>query len=398
MGTVSTLVTIALLGVLSVLVFLLAGYEYLALIHFPVLPRAQSSAGSLEAPKVSIILPVRNQSSTLEACLKSLVEINYPNKKVIIVEGDSTDGTKQILDAYQGRVTLVQEQPLPEGWVGKNWACHLGYEKADGDLLLFTDGDSIHSQDSLSRTVHSLKSTGADMLSLAPKPILESFWEKVMQPPIFLLIMLFVGGKWVNDDRRLNALGNGQYMLFRREAYEKIGGHKSVKNKITEDYNLARLLKRSGLRLRVFSAPDALGVRMYASLGEIWRGWRKNFYSVAGTHSASRSILRLGLMLTLFVLPFVVLAWGIVSFPAANLNPYLLSGTFTVALLWLGIMVLDSSIGVGLGYALLLPIAILIYTGIGVDSTIRGIFGLGFSWKGRVYGQRTRSSLNPKIA
>jgi len=262
-------------------------------------------------------------------------------------EGDSTDETKKVLEKYRSQVELVQEDPLPDGWVGKNWACHLGYGKAKGQLLLFTDGDSTHSPDSLSRTVECLMSTGADMLSLAPRPILKTFWEKVMQPPIFLLIMLFVGGKWVNDDARLNALGNGQYMLFRRAAYEKIGGHKAVRNKITEDYNLARLLKRAGLRLRVLSAPDALGVRMYASFGEIWRGWRKNFYAVAGTHSTSRSILRILLMLTLFVLPFGILTWGIMSFPIAPMNIYLITGAFMATLLWLGILVLDRSIKVG---------------------------------------------------
>ena len=393
-----TIIADTLLVVLSILVFLLAGYEYLALMHFPTLPKVQAFHNQSDQPKVSIILPVRNQSSTLDSCLNSLVNLDYPNKQIVVVDGNSTDGTIQVLENYSGQISLVHEEPLPDGWVGKNWACHLGYEKSDGAFLLFTDGDSIHSRDSLTRTVQEIQSTKADMLSLAPRPILMSFWEKLMQPPIFLLIMLFVGGKWVNDDRRLNALGNGQYMLFRRESYEKIGGHKSVSDKITEDYNLARLLKRSGLRLRVFSAPDALGVRMYSSLREIWGGWRKNFYAVAGTHSASRSVLRLVLMLTLFVLPFVVLTWGLVSLQTNYLNPYLLSGVFTVSLLWLGIWVLDRSIGVGLGYALLMPIAILIYSVIGLDSTIRGIFGLGVSWKGRVYGQRLRSSLNPKIA
>jgi chlorobactene glucosyltransferase len=387
-----------LLAILSFLVFLLAGYEYLALMHFPILTQNDPKTATSERPFVSIVLPVRNQANTINECIESLTGLDYPRKEIIVVEGDSTDGTKEALAKYQGKILIVREEPLPEGWVGKNWACQLGYERAQGTLLLFTDGDSVHSPDSLSRTVETLQSTSADMLSLAPRPILKSFWEKTLQPPIFLLIMLFVGGKWVNDDKRSNALGNGQYMLFRREAYEKIGTHRAVRNKITEDYNLARLLKKAGLRLRVLSAPDALGVRMYASFGEIWRGWRKNFYSVAGTRSTLRSILRLALMLALFVLPFAVLAWGIIQFPAAPLNTYLLAGAFMATLLWLGILVLDRSIGVGPGYALLLPLAILIYAGIGMDSTFRGVFGLGFSWKGRLYGQRAHSVLEEQIA
>ncbi len=356
--------------------------------HFPTLPSGMSPASNAsDPPLVSIILPVRNQAVTIGECMESLTHLNYQNREIIVVEGGSTDGTGKILQKYQGKVGFVDEEPLPPGWVGKNWACHLGFLKAQGQLLLFTDGDSVHSYDSLTRAVDYLQSSNIDLFSLAPRPILKSFWEKVLQPPIFLLIMLFVGGKWVNDDKKPNALGNGQYMLFRREAYEKIGGHKAVRDKIIEDYSLARLLKQSGMKLRVVNAPDAVGVRMYASLGEIWRGWRKNFYTVAGSRATTRAVLRLVLMFTLFVLPFIIFAWGVFFALSSSVSIYLLTGAFMSGLLWLGIIVLDHSIDIGLGYALMFPLAILVYIGIGIDSTLRGVLGLGFTWKGRVYGQ-----------
>jgi len=378
----------ALLVAESTLVFLLAGYEYLTLMHFPVLPASRTPTSNVpDQPLVSIILPVRNQAGTLCECLESLTHLDYQNREILVIEGGSTDGTREILQKYQGKVRLVDEEPLPSGWVGKNWACHLGYQKAQGGHLLFTDGDSVHSHDSLTRAVDYLQSSKVDLFSIAPHPILKSFWEKVLQPPIFLLIMLFVGGKWVNDDKRSNALGNGQYMLFRREAYEKIGGHKAVRDKIIEDYSLARLLKRAKMKLRVVNAPDAVGVRMYTSLGEIWRGWRKNFYAVAGSRAITRSVLRLVLLFTLFVLPFIILASGMFFALTFPLNIYLLTGAFMSGLLWLGIIILDHSIGVGPGYALMLPLAVLVYIGIGIDSTLRGILGLGFTWKGRLYSQ-----------
>src|SRR5205807_8599000 len=129
----------------------------------------------------------------------------------------------------------------------------------------------------LVRSVNCRQSKNAHLLTLAPGTILRSFWESLLQPQIFLLIMILVGRKFVNDDNRQNAIGDGQYMLFRPEAYDKIGGHCAVRDKIIEDYSLGRLLKKAGMRLRFVTAPDALGVRMYVSLGEIWRGWRKNF-------------------------------------------------------------------------------------------------------------------------
>src|SRR5438876_7421460 len=235
--------------------------------HFPTLP-AQTGTGS-NVPLVSIILPVRNQARTVSDCVSSLVGLEYPNKEIIVVDGGSNDGTRELVQKFAHEIMVVDEEPLPIGWVGKNWACHLGYKRSKGELLLFTDGDSVHATDSLTRAVNYLQSENADLVTLAPATILRSFWEKLLQPPIFLLIMILVGGRLVNDDRRGNAIGNGQYMLFRRTAYENVGGHAAVRDKIVEDYTLARLLKRGGGRLRFVTAQDALGVRMYASLAEI---------------------------------------------------------------------------------------------------------------------------------
>ncbi|TMI66981.1 glycosyltransferase [Candidatus Bathyarchaeota archaeon] len=382
-----------LLGIQSLLIFLFAGYEYRTLMHFPTLP-TQIGTGS-DIPRVSIILPVRNQARTVGDCVRSLVGLEYPNKEIIVVDGGSTDGTRDQIQQFDQDITLVDEEPLPVGWVGKNWACHLGYKKSRGELLLFTDGDSVHATDSLARSVNYLQSENADLVTLAPGTILRSFWERLLQPPIFLLIMILVGGKLVNDDDRQNAIGNGQYMLFRREAYDKIGGHCAVRDKIIEDYSLGRLLKRAGMRLRFVTASDALGVRMYASLGEIWRGWRKNFYTVSEKHMLPRAVTRIFLMFTFLVLPFAVLGYGILLAAATPLNAYLIAGLFMSGLLWLGMVMLDNSIGVSSLYALMFPLAIIVYIFIGIDSTVRGSLGYGFSWKGRVYGKPIERQLEP---
>jgi chlorobactene glucosyltransferase len=364
--------------------------------HFPALP--ENTMAPAHISKVSIILPVRNQASTASECVDSLVGLDYPAKEIIVVDGSSTDGTRDILKGFYGKIKLVEEESLPLSWVGKNWACHLGYKQATGDLLLFTDGDSVHSRDSLTRTVNFLQDTKADLVTLAPAAILRTFWEKLLQPPIFWLIMMFVGGKWVNDDNKPRwALGNGQYMLFRREAYDKVGGHYAVRDRISEDYSLGRLVKAQGLRLRMVTASDALGVRMYSSLPEIWRGWRKNFYSVSGNHPLFRAVYRLILLFTFLVLPFMVLGYGIYLAPGNPLNISLLTGVFMAVFLWLGVIILDRSIRVSPLYALLLPVAILVYIGIGVDSTVRGALGLGFSWKGRVYGKPISDQLETGI-
>src|SRR3989441_13258022 len=150
-----------LLIVQSTTVVLPAGYEYLTLKHFPALP--ENTMDQSNSPMVSIILPIRNQANTVSECVDSLISLNYPAKEVIVVDGNSTDGTQNILKSFDSKIKLVEEEPLPQGWVGKNWACHLGYKQATGDLLLFTDGDSVHSRDSLTKTVNFLQDTKADL-------------------------------------------------------------------------------------------------------------------------------------------------------------------------------------------------------------------------------------------
>jgi len=380
----------------AVFVFLFAGYEYLTLWDFPSLPTATHSYPN--SPKVSIVLPVRNQAATLAECMDSLVNIDYPNKEIIVVEGRSSDGTQELLRKYSRLARIIEEDPLPHGWVGKNWACHLGYKQTTGELLLFTDGDSVHSTDSLARTVGYLTSEGADMVTLAPGAILKTFWEKVLQPPIFLLIMLFVGGKWVNDDTRKSSLGNGQYMLLRRSAYEKVGGHEAVRNRIVEDYSLARLLKLAGLRIRIVTAQSTLGVRMYSGFREVWKGWRKNFYEVSDNHKLIRATLRMLLLFFFLVLPFAVLGYGMFLIPRNPFNLYVFAGIFMVGLLWLGVMLFYRAVSVSRLYGLLFPLAVIIYIGIGFDSTVRGALGLGVPWKGRVYGKPVKTTVQSRIA
>jgi len=382
-----------LLAVYALLIFLFAGYEKITLVGFPSLPNDKTDTPPpIHTPSVSIILPVRNQANTLEVCLTSLASLDYPNKEIIVVDGGSTDETPQILAKFRNKIRIFNEEPLPNGWVGKNWACNLGYKQAKGELFLFTDGDSIHATDSLSRTVAYLQSSKVDLVTLAPQTILQTFWEKLLQPPVFYLILLAVGGKWVNDDKRPSySIGNGQYMLITRAAYEKIGGHESVHDKIVEDLSMARNLKRAGLRLRFLVAQDAFGVRMYSSLREIWIGWRKNFYTASENHHLRRAILRFLFLFVFFILPFIILAQGILLAPAQPLNPFLLAGGFMCFWLWLGMLIFyKQGAQLNPAYGLLLPLAVAIYMGIGVDSTIRGALGKGLSWKGRVYGQNSQ--------
>ncbi|MCP8304119.1 MAG: glycosyltransferase [archaeon] len=104
--------------------------------------------------------------------------MGYAKKEIIVVDGNSTDGTGNILEGFQEKIEVLEEENLPEGWVGKNWACSVGYKRSKGEFLLFTDGDTIHSKDSLTLTVNYLLKNQVDMLSLYPKFIMNTFFGR----------------------------------------------------------------------------------------------------------------------------------------------------------------------------------------------------------------------------
>ncbi len=111
------------------------------------------------APQVSVIIPARNEARNIERCVRSVLSTTYPNVDVIVIDDDSTDGTGEIargIAADDARLRVVESDPLPDGWFGKQWACAKGARLAPGDILCFTDADTRHSRDLLSRSLNAM--------------------------------------------------------------------------------------------------------------------------------------------------------------------------------------------------------------------------------------------------
>ena len=248
------------------------------------LPRAlpQPSRTGASEPLVSVIVPARNEVANIETCVRSLTSSSYPAFEVLVVDDRSEDGTAEIVRSLPAgkarRLRLVEGAVLPPGWLGKPWACWQGAAVAEGDLFLFTDADTRHEPALLARSVAGLHEDQADLMTLVGKQLMESFWERLVQPQIFML-MLFRFPRFERTAKSRSwrdAIANGQYMLFTRAAYDAIGGHEAVKNQVVEDLVLAQLVKRAGLRLRIRGAQDDLATRMYRSLRQLVEGWSKN--------------------------------------------------------------------------------------------------------------------------
>lgn len=241
------------------------------------------------APLVSVIVPARNERRNIERCVSSVLSTTYAAVEVIVVDDHSTDGTGDIvrqMAARDPRLRVVDAPNLPEGWFGKQWACATGASAASGELLVFTDADTKHEPDLLTRAVNVVENESIDLLTLAGHQEMHSFWERVIQPQLFAMLAIRYGGtEHVSHAKRpIDVIANGQFILVRRSAYDALGGHALVRDRVAEDLSLAQEFVRSGRKLLLIRAVRQFSTHMYASLSELIGGWRKNIF--AGGRSA----------------------------------------------------------------------------------------------------------------
>src|SRR5882672_6561849 len=227
-------------------------------------------------PLVSVVIPARNEARNIERCVRSILAATYPTIEVIVVDDRSTDGTGDLVERLG--VRLLRGAELPPGWFGKQWALVQGYRMARGELLVFADADTKHEPELIARAVAALAQERVDLFSVIPRQEMATFWERLIQPHVFLALQARVGDlRRVNRTRiEWNAIANGQFILVTRSSYEGIGTHEAVKNSVADDVMLAQSYVRRGLDIFLAHAPDDMTTRMYGSLREIVAGWSKN--------------------------------------------------------------------------------------------------------------------------
>jgi chlorobactene glucosyltransferase len=243
----------------------------------PRLSRAATSPGP--TPRVSVIVPARNEERAVAAAVRSQLAQDYPDFEVIVVNDRSTDGTGLILEELareHSRLRVVEGNEPPQGWLGKPHALWLGARAAGGEFLLFADADVRYHPRSLREAVGFLEKRHADFLSVLPKIEARGFWENVLMP---FLIGAFYGGPGLFANTRWPrwiALGGGAGNLIRRSAYDAIGGHEALKSSVIDDVALALRTKLAGFRTCAARAEDRVAVRMYHGFREVCAGFTKN--------------------------------------------------------------------------------------------------------------------------
>lgn len=260
---------------------------------------------------LSVVIPARNEEECLGACLESLVRQSEPGWalgrewEIIVLNDGSTDRTRQIASGFEGVTVLDAPEPEPE-WTGKANALQTGAQAARGRWLLFTDADTVHEPGHLSLSIAEAERHEVAMLSYSPRQIVSGLAQRALMPLIFSELAVLYSPAKVNNPENRMAAANGQFMLVRRDAYDKVGGHAAVMDAVLEDVEMARIFKRRKLGLRFRNAPEAVATRMYRSFGAMCHGWRKNLTLLFGNPLTLAAWRMLDLVL-LAGLPFA--AW-----------------------------------------------------------------------------------------
>jgi glycosyltransferase involved in cell wall biosynthesis len=289
--------------------------------------------------------------------------------------------------AGDSRLKVVHVQDLPDGWFGKNNAMRLGIEQASGDWLCFTDADCVFdSPKLLSAAVSFAQRHDVAFLSVLPKLEVLSIWERIIQPVAGAIMVFWNPPLRVNSPKSRAAYANGAFMLMTRDAYQALGGHAAVKATLNEDMHFARRAKRLGVRLRVIRGGTMYRVRMYTTLGQMWRGWSRIFYGCFGTFPR---LLVSVLMLAIFsISPYVTLLAAAV----AGVWPIAGAGLFAVVAQQSVLWQFYRHAWTPSAWALTYPIGAVVCLGMTLNAMTR-LLGRKTSWRGSTYagGAHVRS-------
>ncbi len=254
--------------------------------------------------RVSAVIPARNEEESIARAVRS-VAAQRGIREILVVDDQSEDRTAEILEGLKGEIPvlgIIRLESLPPGWLGKTYALATAAKIARGEWLLFTDADTEHSPGSLAALLERAEKERTDLLSLSPGQQTPTWWEKSIIPQVYVRLTKLYPFQEVSDPSSPIAAANGQYILIRRSAYERAGGHEAVRAEILEDVELARCVKASGGRVLFVPGACRVRTRMYKTFSEMWRGWTKNLYLLYG-RSIGRVLLTLGEVWLLDVLP-----------------------------------------------------------------------------------------------
>lgn len=292
----------------SIITTLVSAYNFLTA------PRFENNQKEISnKPLVSILIPARNEEKNISQIIDDIIKQTYKNFELIILDDESEDKTAEIISDKiseynsNNKIKLISGKPLPNGWLGKNWACHQLSKEANGEYLLFIDADVRLSSGVVESCLFYKNKYKLEMISSFPTQIINSFGEWLIVPLMNFLLLAFLPLKKVYSSANKSFIAaNGQFLFIAKSAYEKIGGHLTFKERVVEDMEIARQVKKSGFNMMTFLGADSVSCRMYDGFGHAFNGFSKNYFPGFNT-SPIIFFLFLAFLFTTYFLPFLMI-------------------------------------------------------------------------------------------
>jgi chlorobactene glucosyltransferase len=343
-------------------------------------------------PKVSIILPARNEEEFLPKCLDTLIEQNYPNYEIIAIDDSSEDNTWKIISDYSkknSKIIPVSARAKPDGWMGKNWACMEGYKKATGELLLFTDADTKHSRNVISLAVSHLLTFNLDALTVIPKMVSLDWWTKITLPMISTFLHTRFSAIRVNNPTKKTGYFFGSFFIITKKTYEKVGTHEGVKQEIIEDGALGKKVKDSGHKMKMVRGDHLIDAVWARDKSTLWNALKRLMIPLY-LQSPGIAVGIFFAVLFLLFMPFPILAYaGVLGFDSLSNSLVLVTSLIASTLIYVGgITEVKKGLDLKLVHAVFAPIGSLVV----ILGFLSGLFqakkSSSVSWRGRNYSMK----------
>ena len=346
-------------------------------------------------PKVSIILPARNEEEYIKNCLDSLLEQDYKNYEIIVIDDSSEDRTGEIITQYakkESKIIHVTALPKPDGWMGKNWACMEGYKKTTGEVLLFTDADTRHSRNVISLAVGHLISFDLDALSVIPKMLTFDFWTKITLPMISTFLHTRFSALNVNDPSKKTGYFFGSFFILKKTTYEEVGMHEGVKQEIIEDGALGKKVKESGYKIKMVRGEHLIEAIWARDKNTLWNALKRLMVPLY-LQSGKIAIGIFFAVLFLLFVPFPIFVTASIL-PTESISAKLICATAAIAsiLIYIGAIIeVKKGLGLRIHHALFAPLGGLVVILGFLSGLLQAKNSHSVTWRGRSYSMKDHS-------
>lgn len=342
------------------------------------------------APLISVLIPARDEEENIRICLESLRKQDYPNYEIVVLDDNSSDNTAAIVNEMASadkRIQLYYGEPLPDDWAGKPYACYQLAQKAQGSWLLFVDADTIHAPHMLRSVLALATELKTSLLSGFPRQLATSLAVKIGIPVMYFILLGWLPLWWLHRARKPKpSMAIGQFFLFSRDEYWRIGGHQAVHDKIVEDLWMGIEVTQHGGRHIAVDLSPVVSCHMYRDIGSMWHGLGRSIYSIAAMAPLGLAAL-VAAAYFVYVAPFFWLWNGFFN----STEPFLWRGlvVFQIAVMYFMRWLVDRRFHEPAVSMWFQPIGIAFYLINVLYSGGRWLVGAGVTWKERFYSKES---------